>query len=63
MSQKKVSKLENTYEFDKTIKKESHSKSNLIYDTNHSFYKYYGDNLSFQSKHSFLNGFFNELDK
>ena len=29
------------YEFDKIIKKENYSKSNLMYDANHSFYKYY----------------------
>ena len=33
-----------------------YSKSDLIYDINHSFYKYYRDNndLFFKSKYSFL---------
>ena len=47
---------------------ENYSKSNLIYDANHSFYRYYLDrkklnNLSFKSKHSFLSEFFDDLDK
>ena len=60
-----VSRLDNTFEFDKIIKKAIYSKSNLIYDANHIFYKYCGDRkkfhkLSFKSKHSFLNEFFDD---
>ena len=44
-----------------------YNKSNLIYDGNRSFYKYYNikifDNLSFKSKYSFLVDFFKDLDK
>ena len=54
----------------KIIKKttiENYNKSNLIYDSNHSFYKYHNinkfDNLSFKSKHSLLVNVFNDLDK
>ena len=62
IGKKQYQKVDNTFEFDKIIKKEkptieNYSKSNLIYDTNHSFY------LSFKSKHSFLNEFFDDLDK
>ena len=65
---KQYQKLDNTYEFDKIIKKENYSKSNPIYDANHSFYRYYCDrkkfgNLSSKSKDSFLNEFFGDLDK
>ena len=69
VAEKQHQKLDNTFEHDKTIKKEkSISKSNLIYDANHSFYKYYRDrkkfdNLSFKSKHSFSNEFLDGLDK
>ena len=53
VAEKQYQKLDNTFEFDKIIKKENYSKSNLIYDANHSFYKYYHDrkkidNLSFK---------------
>ena len=46
----------------------NYSKSSLIYDANHSFYKYYCDskkfnNLSFKSKYSFLAEFFKDLNK
>ena len=55
--------LDKIYEFDETVDKndkkpalKKYSKSDLIYDINHSFYKYYCDNndLSFKSKYSFL---------
>ena len=51
---KQYQTLSDTSEFDKIIKKqkptlENYSKSNLIYNANHSFYKYYGDR-SFKSK-------------
>ena len=58
---------------DKIIKKErpafkNYNNSNLIYNTDHSFYKYYCDskkinNLSFKSKYSFLAKFFKDLNK
>ena len=37
-AEKQYQKLDNTYEFDKIVKKENYSKSNLIYGANHSFY-------------------------
>ena len=61
-----------SYENDKTISKKptrkKYSKSDLTYDANHSFYKYFRDNrifnnLSFKSEYSFLVEFFNDLDK
>ena len=47
---------------------ETYSKPSLIYDANHSFYKYYCDsqkfnNLSFKSKYSFVAEFFIDLNK
>ena len=67
IAKKQYQKLDDTYEFDKIIKKEypelkNYSKSNLIYNANHSFYKYVHDrgkfnNLSFKSKYSFLANF------
>ena len=73
IAKKQYQKFDNTFEFDRIIKKEkstfeNYSKSNLIYDVNHSFYKYYRDkkifdNLSLKSKHSFLNEFLDNLDK
>ena len=69
----KYKKLDDTFEFYKIIKKEkptheNYSKSNLIYDANHSFYKFYRDskkfnNISFKSKYSFLTKFFKDLNK
>ena len=46
---------------------ENYCKSNLIYDANHSFYRYYRDrkkinNLSFKSMHYFLSKFFDDLN-
>ena len=73
MQRKWYQKLENTYEFHKIIKKEkltleNYSKSELICDSNYSFFKYYRDikkfdNLSLKLKHSFLAEFFNDLNK
>ena len=40
---KQYQKLDNTYEFDKIIKIENDSQSNLVYDIIYSFYKYYRD--------------------
>ena len=70
VAKKQYQKLDNTCESDKIIKKvkpklENYSKPNVIYDANHSFYKYYGvkkiDSLSFKSKHSLLKEIFDEL--
>ena len=49
-----------------TLKK--YSKYDFIYEANHSFYKHYRDNktfdnASFKSKHSFPANFFDHLDK
>ena len=43
IAKKQSQKLDDTYKFDKIIKKDNYSKSNLIYDANHSFYRYYLD--------------------
>ena len=64
---KKLSKLDSTYGSAKIFNKENYSKSNLIYDANHSFYKYFCDNkkfdnLSLKSKYSFLDKCFNDLN-
>ena len=65
-------KSDDTDELDETINKKStlknYSKSDLIYGTNHSFFKYYHDNgnfenLSFKWKYSFLVEFLNDIDK
>ena len=53
IAKKQHQKLGDTLGFHETIKKENYSKSNLIYDANHSFHKYYRgtkkfDNLSFK---------------
>ena len=45
---KQYQKLDDTFEFDKIDKKEeptfkNYNKSNLIYNSKHSFYKYYRD--------------------
>ena len=66
-AKRQYQKFDNTYEFDKIIKKEKPAfkkyMSYLIYNATHSFYKYYRDikkfsNLSFKSKYSFLAKFF-----
>ena len=56
------------YNSGRNYHKNDYRKSNLIYDANHSFYKCYRDrkkfdNISFKSKHSFLNEFFDESDE
>ena len=71
-AKKQYQKLDNSYEFDKIIKKEeltfeNFGKSDLIYNSNYSFYKYYHyikkfDNPSLESKYSFLAKFFNDLN-
>ena len=65
--------MQRNNEFNKIIKEEkptleSYIKSDLTYNSNYSFYKYYRDgkkfdNLSLESKHSFLAEFFNYLNK
>ena len=62
VAEKQYQKLDNSYEFDKIIEKENYSKSNLIYDPNHSFHKYYCDRKN-NDNLSFLNDFFNEFNK
>ena len=73
IAKKQYQKLDNNFEFDKIIKKEkptfkNYNKSNLIYNSKYSFYKYYHDskkfdNLSFKSNYSFLYEFLNGLNK
>ena len=72
ITQNQHQKFHNTNELDETINKKStlknYSKSNLIYDTYHSFFKYYHDNgklenLSFKWKYSFSVEFLNDIDK
>ena len=72
IEKKQYQKLDDTDEFDGTINKNStlknYSKLDLIYDTNHSFFKYYHDdkkfdNLSFNLKYSLLAEFLNDIDK
>ena len=73
IEEKDYQKLDATFEFDKIIKKEkpaleNYSISDLIYNSNYSFYKYCRDSkkfdsLSFNSKYSFLPEFFNDLNK
>ena len=72
-AKKQYQKLDYNYEFDNIIKKEkpiheNYSKSNLIYNSNYCFYQYYRDskkhdNLSLESKHLLLAGFFDYLNK
>ena len=72
IAKKQYQKLDDTDEFDETINKKStiknYNKLDLIYDTNHSFFKYYRDdkkshNLSLESKHSFLADFSDDTYK
>ena len=73
IAMKQYQKLGNTFGFAKIIKKENpvhenYSKSDLIYNRNYSFYKYYRvskkiDKLSFKSKYSFQAEFFNDINK
>ena len=73
IAKKQYQKLDNIYELDETIKNEKrtlkkYNKSNLIYNSNSSFFKYYCDlknfyNPSFKSMYSLLISFFNDLDK
>ena len=73
IAKKQYQKLDDNFEFDKIIKKEkmaleNYNKSNLIYNSKHSIYKYYRDskkfnNLSLKSKYPFLVKLFNDLNK
>ena len=62
VAEKQYQKLDNTYESDKKIEKqkptlENYSKLDLLYDGNHSFYKYYRDRknlITFLSDQSIL---------
>ena len=73
IAKKQYKKLDDTLKLDKRIKKEKpalekYSKSNLIYNSKHSFYKYYRDsknsnNFSLKSKYSFLAKPFNDLNE
>ena len=49
VTEEQYQELDDTFEFGKIIKKENYSKSNLINDTNHSFYKYYRDSKEFHN--------------
>ena len=54
IAKKQYPKLADTFEFDKIIKQEkptteNYIKSNLIYDSKRSFYKYYRDSKKFDS--------------
>ena len=72
IAKEQYQKLDDTFEFVKMIKKEEPTfknyKSNLIYNSNYSFYKFYCDskkldNLSFKSKYSFQREFLKYLNK
>ena len=65
-AKKQYQKLEDTYEFDKIIKKEQpefrkYNRSNLIYNSEYSFYEYYNsknfNSLSLTSKYPILLSF------
>ena len=72
IAKKHYQKLDNTFEFDKTIKKEKptlkkYNRSNLIYDSKCSFYPHYKiknfNSLSLVSKYPILYSFYTELNK
>ena len=62
ITKKQYPKLDDTFGFDKIIKKEkpalkNYSKLDLIYNSNYSFYKYYRDSknfITFLSNHCIL---------
>ena len=59
VAEKQYQKLENSYEADKIIKRkkptiENYGKLDLIYDANHSFFKYYRDRKKFMTFQSIL---------
>ena len=47
IAKKQYQKLDNDYKFGKKIIIGKYNKSDLVYDTNHSFYKYYDDIKNF----------------
>ena len=72
LQKRQYQELDKVYEFDKIesdknpiVKK--YNKLDLIYDSIHDFYEYNNikkfKNLSCKSKYSFLDGFFNDLNK
>ena len=73
IAKKQYPKLANTFEFDKIIKQEkptteNYIKSNLIYNSKRSFYKYYRDSKKFdsfslKSSNLCLLEFFKDLNK
>ena len=73
IAKKQYQKLDDFYESDKIIKKEKptlkiYSKSDIIYNSNYSCYKYYRDskkfdNISLESKYTFLVEFFKDSNK
>ena len=74
IAKKQYQKGNKVYEFDEKINKnvrkpalKKYNKSDLKYNANHSFYKNHDirkfDNLSLESKYSFLVNFFIDLDK
>ena len=73
IAKKQYPKLADTFEFDKIIKQEkptteNYIKSNLIYDSKGSFYKYYRDSKKFdsfslKSSNLCLLEFFKDLNK
>ena len=68
IAKKQHQKLDNDYKFGKESIIGKYNESDLIYDTNHSFYKYYRDskkidNLSFRSKYSFLHEVLHDLKR
>ena len=73
IAKKQYPKLADTFEFDKIIKQEkptteNYIKSNLIYNSKRSFYKYYRDSKKFdsfslKSSNSCLLEFFKDLNK
>ena len=73
LAKKQYQKLDDAFKLDKIIKKEkpapeNYSISNLIYNSKHTFYKYYCDSkifnsLSLKSKYLFLCEFLHDLNK
>ena len=69
IAKKQHQKVDDTYEFNKTIEREKpaikrHNRSNLIYSRKHSFYENYNINfssLSLISKYKVLISFYDEL--
>ena len=72
VAEKQYKKLDNTFEFDKIIKKEKptlkkYNRSNLTYDSKYSFYPHYNiknfNKMSLTLKYPILFLFYNELKK